>query len=186
MVRTRILASGMALLAWTGFAIPQTAPTTGPDTTATRISFPSDYATAFKRYDMVDKVDRKIVRFLYVNPQALASVKPGEPFPDGTILVMEDHEVAQEAGGAPIKGKDGRLQPTRRIKGLFVMEKRAGWGATNAFPSDKDNGDWEYAAFRPDWTRNPIKLDNCYSCHLPQKALDYTFSGAKIFEAAKK
>ncbi|CAN1526209.1 Cytochrome P460 [Rhabdaerophilaceae bacterium] len=188
MRNARYFAALAAVVGFSSVSVSQTAPTTTaePDTAATRISFPSDYATAFKRYDMVDKVDRKIVRFLYINPQALAAVKPGEPFPDGTILVMEDHEVALEAGGTPIKGKDGRLQPTSRIKAIAVMEKRTGWGATNAFPPEKDNGDWEYASFKPDWTANRIKLDNCYSCHLPQTGLDFTFSGAKIFEAARK
>ncbi|MGL5446399.1 MAG: cytochrome P460 family protein [Rhabdaerophilum sp.] len=157
-----------------------------PDTSVTRVTFPQGFATGFRLYDKVDKPDRKIVRYLYINPQALASVKPGEPFPDGTILVMEDHDVALEAGGAPLKSADGRLVPTQRVKAVLVMEKRAGWGETNPFPADKDNGDWEYALFNPVGAPNPVKLDNCHACHLPQKGLDYTFSGAKIFEAAKK
>lgn len=158
------------------------------DATPTRVVLPKDFATTFQRYDMVDKVDRKIVRYLYINKEALAGVKPGEPFPDGTILVMEDHDVALEAGGAPIKGANGRLRPTSRIKALAVMEKRKGWGETNLFPLEKDNGDWEYASFKADGSANPIKLDNCYACHLPQNkdGLDFTFSGAKIREAAKR
>lgn len=165
-------------------ALPQQAQT--PDTSVTRVTLPQGFSTGFRLYDKVDKPDRKIVRYLYINPQALADVKPGEPFPDGTILVMEDHDVALEAGGTPIKGADGRLQPTQRVKAIAVMEKRAGWGETNPFPADKDNGDWEYASFKADGAPNPIKLDNCHACHLPQKGLDFTFSGAKIFEAAKK
>lgn len=156
--------------------------------TLTRVALPKDFATAFQRYDMVDKVDRKIVRYLYVSKDSLANVKPGEPFPEGTILVMEDHEVALEAGGAPIKAANGRLQPTGRVRALAVMEKRKGWGETNLFPPEKDNGDWEYASFKPDGSPNPIKLDACYACHLPQTkdGLDFTFSGAKIREAAKR
>lgn len=165
-------------------AVPQQA--AAPDTSVTRVALPAGFATGFRLYDKVDKPDRKIVRYLYINPQALAAVKPGEPFPDGTILVMEDHDVALEAGGAPIKAGDGRLMPTQRVKGVFVMEKRSGWGESNPFPPEKDNGDWEYAAFKADGSPNPIKLDNCHACHLPQKGLDFTFSGAKIHEAAKK
>ena len=162
----------------------QTAPPA--EATFTRVALPPNFAKGFKLYDTVDKADRKIVRYLYINPEALAAVKPGEPFPNGTVLVMEDHDVALESGGAPIKAKDGRLLPTGRIRAIAVMEKRAGWGETNLFPADKDNGDWEYASFKADGSPNPVKLDNCYSCHLPQKGLDFTFSGAKIYEAAKK
>lgn len=158
------------------------------EATPTRVVLPKDFATTFQRYDMVDKADRKIVRFLYVNKDALAKVTPDQPFPDGTVLVMEDHDVALEAGGAPIKGANGRLQPTGRIKAFAVMEKRKGWGETNLFPPEKDNGDWEYASFKADGSANPVKLDNCYACHLPQTkdGLDFTFSGAKIREAAKR
>jgi hypothetical protein len=165
-------------------AVPGHAQNAG-DATFTRVALPADFATSFKLYDKVDKPDRKIVRYLYINPQALAAVKPGEPFPDGTILVMADHDIALEAGGAPIKGADGRLQPTQRLRAIAVMEKRAGWGETNLFPTDKDNGDWEYASFKADGAPNPIKLDNCYACHLPQKGLDFTFSGQKIYDLKK-
>jgi hypothetical protein len=155
------------------------------DATFTRVAFPADFATSFKLYDKVDKPDRKIVRYLYINQQALAAVKPGEPFPNGTILVMADHDIALEAGGAPLKAADGRLMPTQRLRAIAVMEKRAGWGETNLFPADKDNGDWEYASFKVDGAPNPIKLDNCYACHLPQKGLDFTFSGQKIYDLKK-
>jgi hypothetical protein len=188
---------GVSLLALAGFSsagaqtppAPSAAPPVAPvEPTPTRVVLPKDFATTFQRYDMVDKVDRKIVRYLYVNKDALAKVTPGEPFPDGIVLVMEDHEVALEAGGAPIKGANGRLQPTGRIKAIAVMEKRAGWGETNLFPPEKDNGDWEYASFKADGSANPVKLDACYACHLPQTkdGLDFTFSGAKIREAAKR
>ena len=185
--RFALLVTGCLALAGTSTVFAQTAPAP-VEATPTRVALPADFAGTFQLYDKVDKPDRKIVRFLYVNKDALAKVKPGEPFPDGIVLVMADHDVALESGGAPIKGKDGRLQPTARIKGHGVMEKRAGWGETNPFPPEKDNGDWEYASFKADGSPNPIKLDACYACHLPQNkdGLDFTFSGAKIREAASK
>lgn len=157
-----------------------------PDTTVTRAKLPPDYAKAFQLYDKVDKSDRKIVRFLYVNREILPQVSADAPFPNGTVIVMEDREVALDATGKPMVDAAGRLQATGRIKGITVMAKELMWGDTNAFPPEKDNGDWEYAAFRGDGSPNPVKLDTCYACHLPQKGLDFTFSGKKIHEAAKK
>lgn len=182
MLRSVVLAS-LVILAPGGLAMAQTFP---PDATPTRIELPKDYATTFQRYDMVDKPDRKIVRFLYVNKDALAKVKPGEPFPDGIKLIMADHDVALEAGGQPLRNKDGRLIPTGRVKAIALMEKQKGWGETNLFPPEQDNGDWEYASFKPDGALNMIKLDNCYACHLPRKDQDFTFSGDKIRAAAPK
>ncbi len=182
MIRHFILA-GLFGAVTIGFVQGQSFPL---DATPTRIAFPKDFATGFQRYDMVDKPDRKIVRFLYVNKDALAKVKPGQPFPEGIVLVMADHDVALEAGGNPIRTPEGRLVPTGRLKAVAVMEKQKGWGETNLFPPEKDNGDWEYASFKPDGALNMIKLDNCYACHLPQKGLDFTFSGEKIYAAAPK
>lgn len=173
--------------ALTGIGAAQTAPAP-VEATPTRVKFPKDFEKTFQLYDKVDKADRKMVRFLYVNKGALADVKPGEPFPHGIVLVMEDRQIALDATGAPIKSSDGRLQPTSRVRGYAVMAKERLWGATNPFPPEKDNGDWEYASFKADGSPNPVKLDACYACHLPQTkdGLDYTFSGAKIREAAKR
>lgn len=184
-VAASVLVSAVIAFGLVPGASAQTPPA---DATPTRVELPKDFVKTFQRYDMVDKADRKIVRFLYVNKDALAKVTPGQPFPEGMVLVMEDHEVALEAGGTPIKGANGRLQPTGRVKSVAVMEKRGGWGETNLFPPEKDNGDWEYAAFKADGSANPVKLDTCYACHLPQTkdGLDFTFSGAKIREAAKR
>lgn len=189
MMGSRISRAAAGLVAagfvWVPAATAQQPPA---DATPTRVTLPRDFTTTFQRYDMVDKADRKIVRFLYVNKEALAGIAPGQPLPEGTILVMEDHGVAMEAGGAPIRAETGRLQPTGRIKAIAVMEKRKGWGETNLFPPEKDNGDWEYASFKADGSPNPIKLDACYACHLPQNrdGLDFTFSGGKLREAAKR
>ncbi len=155
------------------------------EATFTRVAFPTDFAKNFRLYDKVDKPDRKIVRYLYVNPQVLPNVKPGEPFPDGTILVMEDHDVALEAGGAPMKTADGRLIPTQRIRAIAVMEKRAGWGETNLFPADKDNGDWEYASFKPMVRRNPSSSMHAMPATCRRRGW-ISPSRAKIYDLVKK
>lgn len=170
-----------------GVASAQQAPAP-PEATFTRVEMPKDLAGAFRLYDKVDQPERKNVRYYFINKDALAKVKDGEPFPDGTILVREDRPVALDTAGKPILGADGRLQPIGRVRAYTLMEKRKGWGETNLYPPEKDNGDWEYAAFKPDGSPNPINLDSCYACHLPQTkdGLDFTFSGAKIREAAKR
>lgn len=155
-----------------------------PEATFTRVEFPADYAKTFVRYDVVDKLDRNIVRMFYVNPQALAAIKPNEPFPSGTVIVMENRAALLDARGMPIKTAEGKLQATGRIRSIEVMEKRSGWGETNLFPADKDNGDWEYASFKPEGAANPAKLDACHACHLPLKDQDFLFGAAKL-RAAK-
>lgn len=142
-----------------------------------RMTLPADYATRFVIYDKVDKPERKRVRFMYINREALDAARPGQPFPNGTILIMEDHEVELDAAGNPLRDAAGRLRPTQVVSGIFVMEKREGWGAL--IPPESRNGDWDYAVFRPDRTPQVVQTQACFACHLPQAgANDFTFTTA--------
>lgn len=150
--------------------------------TPDRVKLPEAYETGFVLYSQVDRPDRKRVRFMYVNPEAHASAKPGETLPEGTVLVMEDHE-AVGADGNPALDKEGRLMPLDALTGIFVMEKRAGFGAANDLPPEKDNGDWDYAAYKADGSANPeAKLENCFACHMSRSSRDFTFTYFKNVE----
>jgi len=171
--------SAVAIAAFAAGTVAAFTPGTGPE----RVGFPQNYADRFVLYDRVDKPDRRITRFLYIDPEAARAARAGEPLPDGTVIVMEDHPVALQPDGQPTTGPDGRLQPTPQVRSVFVMEKRAGWGAT--IPSEIRNGDWDYAVFLPDGRPNPqvTNTQPCFACHLPQAAQDFTFT---TFEAVRR
>ena len=154
----------------------------GPD----RVAFPKDYAENFTLYDKIDKTKKKKnekVRFMYANPAAL-SVASG-PLPSGSIIIMEDHAIEVNADGTPKMGSTGRLLPTAEIKNVFTMEKRTGWGA--AYPTDKRNGDWEYAWFQPDGKPKPGKtMEKCFACHKAKASgNDFVFTMKQIRAKAK-
>lgn len=184
MVRLLVSGAGVSALAVAAFAVSAPAQQPQPPT-PTRVTFPANLAANFVRYDMVDKVDRKRVRYLYVDKVAAEAMKAGGEVPNGAVIVMEDHEVELDGGGAPIL-TDGRLRPTATVTGYFVMEKRAGWGETSPMPPDQRNGDWEYAMFRPGGERVPAPLGACYACHLPLKGADYLFSKAALDRVASR
>jgi hypothetical protein len=171
MFRQPLLAAGLCGLAAlaAGYALA------GPE----RVAFPKDYPSWVK-YTVVERPDRKIVRNMYVNPDAHAKAKAGEPIPDGTVLVMEDMKVRLDGAGAPEIGPDGRFVPTGEVVGIFVMEKRRGWG--EAIPADMRNGDWDYSSFAPDGTVRPnLNTSGCFACHLNRKGgRDFTFTYAKV------
>jgi hypothetical protein len=141
---------------------------------ANRVEVPTDYMTGYVLYDKVDKPDRKIIRFLYISPQAASLRDAGRPLPNGTVLVMEDHAAETDASGGVITGSDGRLIATSRITAIAVMEKRDGWGAS--IPVERRNGDWDYGAFDGAGQRRNVSTDPCFACHLPHGARDYTFT----------
>lgn len=138
------------------------------------VAYPTGFATEFLRYATRDKVERKVTRFFYINRPAFAAAEPGKPLPDGTVLVMEDHKARLGAGDAPVTDAAGALIPTDAVTNVFVMEKRAGWGAQ--YPEAVRNGEWEYAWFNADGQRRTDKtMDGCFQCHKPQADSDFTF-----------
>lgn len=138
------------------------------------VAYPRGFETGFLRYATVDKAERKITRFFYINREALEAASAGAPLPYGTVLVMEDHAVRLGAGDVPVADADGALIPTDKVTNVFVMEKRQGWGSQ--YPEAVRNGEWEYAWFAADGQRRTDKtMDRCFECHKPQAAQDYTF-----------
>jgi hypothetical protein len=55
------------------------------------------------------------------------------------------------------------------------MQKQEGWGAN--FKEEHRNGDWGFAAFKPDGTEAKSKdLNKCRACHSPLTHADHVFS----------
>ena len=66
-----------------------------------------------------------------------------------------------------------------------VMEKRAGWGTEYA--EDIRNGEWEYARFRGDGSRDPqANIKGCFECHKPESHRDFVFTLDDLVKAAAK
>jgi hypothetical protein len=139
-----------------------------------KVALPKDYRTRFTLFSIVDRPDLKGVRFAYVNPEALQSARPGQPVPDGTVLVMETRKAKLDPAGQPVRDADGRFVATDEVMSIFMQEKHQGWGAE--YPPEKRNGEWEYAWYTPDGSRKTdVKLDFCFTCHKSRTDRDYTF-----------
>ena len=155
---------------------------------ADRIAFPDGYQKAYKLYGVIDRPDSKLVRYFYVDPASLKASKYGKPLPDGTTLVMADKKAKLGVDGQPVLDKDGHMVAEGEVFRLFVQKKGKGWGADHT--EKQQNGDWEYAAFMPDGSRNAdVKsFDACFGCHTarakPEE--DYTFLFAPYLRDHKK
>lgn len=147
----------------------------GPD----RVSLPQNYRESFVNYLDVDHHDRKRVRKMYVNPQAHAAATAGAELPDGTVLIMEDHDARTDANGDLVFGADGRLVAEEAVTNVFVMEKNTAWST--------ENGHWDYAWYLPDGTPKPdAKFAGCFSCHANRAERDYTFTYWKFVSDRKR
>lgn len=168
MPRRLVLAA--ACLAGLATAVLAQSYTPGPQ----NITVPADWETRFIRYATVDKPDRKIIRHLYVNPDAFAAAKPGEPLPYGTLIIMADTRARLDAQGNPLLDHSGRFIPEPGWIAIAAQQKERGWG--EGYPPEKRNGEWEYARFMGDGSRNPASVEACFTCHLQTRAAqDFAF-----------
>lgn len=146
-----------------------------------KIAFPAGYREG-RLYAMVDRPDNKTVRDLYANAIAVQAGQAGRPLPSGSVLSMEVYQAKVDDTGAPVKGPDGRFVKGALV-GVFVMEKRTGWGTE--YPESLRNGEWEYARFAPDGARQNVDTRPCFECHKPEGARDFVFTLDKLRWAGK-
>lgn len=172
-MRHHAAAAALLVAAFGGAAIAQQRPyAPGPH----NIELPADWAARFIRYTTVDKPDRKIIRNIYINPEAFAALRPGQPIPYGAIVVMADQRARLDAQGNPLLDANGRLIPEPAFVAIAVQQKERGWG--EGYGPDLRNGEWEYARFNAQTgARMEGPLTACFTCHLQARAQqDFTFT----------
>lgn len=167
----RYLLAAVAAGAIGAGAVAQTHYMPGPQ----NIDLPSDWQQRFIRYATVDNAARKIIRNLYVNPDALAAARPGQPLPYGTLIIMADQRARLGADGNPLLDQSGRFIPEPGWIAIAAQEKRQGWG--EGYAANIRNGEWEYARFNGDGGRNNAPVEACFTCHLGTRAQqDFAFN----------
>jgi hypothetical protein len=143
---------------------------------AHNIELPADWAARFVRYTTVDKPDRKIIRNIYINPEAYAALRPGAPMPYGSVVIMADQRARLDAQGVPLLDANGRMIPEQPFIAVAVQQKERGWG--EGYGPDLRNGEWEYASFNAQTgARIERPMNACFTCHLQARAQqDFTFT----------
>ncbi|MEO3474973.1 cytochrome P460 family protein [Roseomonas sp. CAU 1739] len=173
MNRTAILTAALLTGVLATAAIAQQRPyTTGPQ----NIELPADWQQRFIRYSTVDNPTRKIIRNIYINPEAYAALRPGEPMPYGALVIMADQRARLDTQGNPLLDANGRMIPEPTFIAIAAQQKERGWG--EGYGPELRNGEWEYARFNPaTGGRVEGPLNACFTCHLQARAQqDFTFT----------
>ena len=132
-------------------------------------------------YTVLDQPDLKELREAYINPEAFKALQPGQPMPYGTILSLPTFKALVDEKGELVKDPNGRLV-RGRLDRVVVMEKRPGWGAE--YPEELRNGEWEYARFLGDGSRDPkANIKGCFECHKPEAQRDFVFTLTELLKA---
>jgi len=147
-----------------------------------KVDYPTAYQSRYVWMGDIDRVDNNTIRRLYMNPEAYAAAKGGQPLPDNTVLVLEQRSI-QMAEGKPVL-KEGRFVPGNDVVGISVQQKKRGFGTEYA--DNLRNGDWEYALFDINGVRRNASTQSCLQCHKPRLAEDYTFVAWRVLADLKK
>ncbi len=132
-------------------------------------------------YTVLDQPDLKELREAYINPEAFKALQPGQPLPYGSILSLPTFKALLDEKGEMVKDPNGRLV-RGRLDRVVVMEKRPGWGAE--YPEELRNGEWEYARFLADGSRDPkANIKGCFECHKPEAQRDFVFTLTELLKA---
>ena len=144
------------------------------DDKKTEIQFPKDYKKHRLYYtgDRVAPNDGQTIR-IYANDIAVQGMKRDGKFPYGSVLTAEVYKAKKDEDGDVIESTLGR-----RLEGqlavVAVMEKIKGAG--EKWKGDLNNGDWDFATFKPDGTVAKKDLAKCAACHAPLKDTQHVFS----------
>jgi len=172
-MRITLLAAGLALLATAALAPAQTRAPYAPG--PHNITLPPDWEARFIRYATVDRPDRRIIRHMYVNPEAYAATRAGQPAPRGTLLIMADTRARLDGRGNPLLDSAGRFIPEPGWIAIGAQQKEQGWG--EGYGPELRNGEWEYAAFDGAGQRRNVSMNSCFTCHLQARAQqDFNFT----------
>jgi hypothetical protein len=160
---------------------PAPTPTPGPAPAEDRVGFPDGYEQEYKLLFIVDRRDNRSVRVVCGNAVA-ATAQEGEPFPYGSILVMEVWRARLDADGKVVTDGNGRLIRST-LSTVFVMRKEEGFG--EAYQRQR-TGEWEYVAYQPDgsYQTSPEESNDCAACHLEQSSAetDWIFRSELFFQ----
>ena len=139
------------------------------------VDLPENYQTTFTNYLSLDRIQNPDqVIHLFANDIAMQG--PGEDgkLPYSSIIVAEVYKAKKDAEGNPIKSKllNRLLRGEKALIG--VMQREKGWGDGHA--DGLKNGNWEFAAFKPDGSVADKDLDQCRACHAPLTDTNHLFS----------
>ena len=138
------------------------------------VKLPENYATTYTNYLSLDRVQNpdQIIR-LFANDIAMQGPGENGELPYGSILVAEVFKAKKDAEGNIIESTLGR-RIRDKMALIAIMQKEQGWGAEQ--PDGLKNGDWAFAAFKPDGSESGKVMAECRACHSPLAATDHLFS----------
>lgn len=146
------------------------------------VTFPQGFERSYVFLMQVDKIHTNELRKVYMNPEAVRQVKPNEPLPYGSRLVMADWTAKLGPDGKALLDAQGHYVPDQPIVTL-IQEKQQGWGERRRVGWGA-MGAWEFGLFKPDGelivSHGSVYLP-CFECHQTRAELDFNYLVTRYF-----
>jgi len=150
-----------------------------------RVKFPKADLSGYTVYTVVNRADKKWIRYFYANDLAIKGARESDKLPNGAKLIMVTYMAELNDKDQPIVDANGNFIPGKLVA-YGLMEKQAGWG--DQYPENIRNGNWDYSVILPDKSHKPgVKVEKCLACHIEQVGAenDYTFTFDALVETAR-
>ncbi|MDQ7036249.1 MAG: cytochrome P460 family protein [Anaerolineae bacterium] len=157
----------LGLAAILAFAAINQAPSEPVQLTPTRtspMSLPPDFRETYVQYLVVERVDA-VVRYAYIQPEALENLQRGEPLPIGTQIIIEAYHAQRNIAGQVRRDDDNRFIPDEIFPTIHAAEKRSEWSREDIASSTRLNG-WNFETFDSQTLEPAFENRNdCFVCH---------------------
>jgi hypothetical protein len=108
------------------------------------------------------------LRAVLGNDPAIEAYREGKlPFPDGAIIARLAWSYVSSAENNKVFGRDQSFVAGAAINVQFMVKDSVKYAST---------GGWAFAQFKDGKPDGTAKLNTCFPCHVPAKALDYLFT----------
>lgn len=144
------------------------------DQNAQKIQLPEDYRATFTNYLSLDRTQNpdQVIR-LFGNEIAMQGTGADGKLAYGSVLVAEVYKAKKDQSGAVIVSSlNRRIEDGLAL--IAVMQREPGFG--DEFSAGLKNGDWDFAAYKPDGSVAGNDLNGCRTCHAPLTRTNHLFS----------
>ncbi len=148
------------------------------------VQFPVHFREDFLHYATVERPDGKI-RNIFINPQAIEAIRKQRRVPDGTIIVIEGHNIAFNSVDDMLGDEKGNLVMGEPFEMIHVLQKNANWRERD-FVSKHRMGDWNFGSFEAttgEQFNEPLSA--CFNCHRAAQSSEFLYSERLLYRYAE-
>jgi hypothetical protein len=145
------------------------------------VQLPANYRIDYLHYATIQRPDGTI-RYIYINPEAIAGAGRSYSLPDNTTIVIEGYYAKRDENGTLVVDESGHYIADKPLEAVHVRQKRSNWLLSD-FVSEARNGDWNYGSFdMVTGAHYDESITACFNCHHPSDQPEFLFTYPQLID----